>query len=103
MSASWFSPNFAIGHIRIGSVQGASCVNMGNNFPTNFQSQKKHNQGFGEISGSRNHISGARAFLDDSDFMDSLSGEGADLIPETVRQWFSELVKDAAMKASAES
>ncbi|WP_211326492.1 hypothetical protein [Paenibacillus flagellatus] len=96
MAASLFSPNFVIGHIRIGSVEGASCVNMGNNFPSQFQSHKKHNQGFGEVSGDNNRLSGTRAALDDADFVEWMSGEAASDVPEPVRRWFAELVRDSA-------
>lgn len=99
MAATLFSPNFVIGHIEIGSVEGASCVNMGNNFPSNFQSNKKHNQGFGDVSGSNNRLSGIRSVLDDSDFMDWLSGEDAKDIPEPIRRWFTDLVRESAGQA----
>ncbi|MDF2657744.1 MAG: hypothetical protein K0Q94_535 [Paenibacillus sp.] len=99
MAASLFSPNFVIGHIEIGSVEGASCVNMGNNFPSHFQSNKKHNQGFGDVTGNNNRLSGIHSALDDSDFMDWLSGEEAKEIPEPIRRWFTDLVRESAGQA----
>ncbi|GAA3405908.1 hypothetical protein ACFFNY_26110 [Paenibacillus hodogayensis] len=99
MAASLFSPNFVIGRIDIGSVEGASCVNMGNNFPSHFQSSKKQNQGFGEISGNNNTLSETRSALDDSDFLDWMSGEAAPDIPEAVRDWFAGLVREASQQA----
>lgn len=84
MPSSLFSPTFIIGHIRIGSVEGASCVNMGNNYPTGFQNHKKHNQGFGSVGGDHNHISGTKAMLDDADFVDMI-GEADHDIPEWVK------------------
>jgi hypothetical protein len=67
---SFMSPTFIVGHIRIGTVEGASCVNMGNNWPTAFESHKKHNQGFGEVGGDNNRIDGLKSLLNDSDFLD---------------------------------
>jgi len=71
---SFLSPNIAIGTIRIGSIEGASVVNLGNNFPTGFQSFKKVNQGFGSISGDHNNIKGMRSQLSDSNIIDMLNG-----------------------------
>lgn len=85
MTAPLFSPTFIIGSIRIGSVEGASCVNMGNNYPTNFQNYKKHNQGFGNVGGDNNQVTGARAFLDDSDMVDQLGGQEP-AVPDWVRE-----------------
>lgn len=98
MTASLFSPNFVIGRIEIGSVEGASCVNMGNNFPSHFQSNKKHNQGFGDVSGNNNQLSGTRSTLDDSDFLEWMSGGQAEHIPEPVREWFAELVRQSSQQ-----
>lgn len=53
------SPTFYIGHIRIGSVEGASCVNLGNNWPTDFDNYKKHTQGFGEVGGGSQPVNGS--------------------------------------------
>lgn len=50
------APIMNIGNINIGTVEGASCVNIGNNFPNNFTSNKKQIQGFGSISGDHNDI-----------------------------------------------
>ncbi|RKN86398.1 hypothetical protein [Paenibacillus ginsengarvi] len=102
MAAAWFSPNFVIGHIEIGTVEGASCVNMGNNFPSNFQSNKKHNQGFGDVSGNNNQLSGTKSTLDDSDFLEWMAGGEAGMIPEPVRQWFTELVRSSSLQAGLE-
>lgn len=70
---SFLSPNFLIGEIRIGSVEGASCVNMGNNFPIGFENHTKLNQGFGSITGDANHISDVSSLLNDSAFIDMLT------------------------------
>jgi hypothetical protein len=50
------SPIMNIRNINIGTVESASCVNIGNNWPTNFTSNKKQIQGFGSISGDYNDI-----------------------------------------------
>ncbi|WP_230932456.1 hypothetical protein [Priestia sp. TSO9] len=47
---------FSIGDIHIGTIEDASAVNFGNNFPTNFRSHKKVSQGFGNILGNQNDI-----------------------------------------------
>lgn len=98
MASSLFSPNFVIGRIEIGSIEGASCLNMGNNFPSNFHSSKKHNQGFGDVSGNNNHLSGTKSSLDDSDFLEWMAGDAAEMIPEPVRAWFAELVRSSAQQ-----
>jgi len=79
--ASFMSPQFVIGSIRIGSVENASCINMGNNWPTAFESHQKLTQGFGKVSGDRNLLSGIRSLLNDSDVLDALQVGGAD-VPE---------------------
>ncbi|MCF8563746.1 hypothetical protein LLE49_03205 [Alicyclobacillus tolerans] len=70
---NFLSPTFVIGTIKIDQVEGASCVNMGNNWPTNFRSYKKHNQGFGTVKGNHNVLKGARSLLNDPDTYDMLS------------------------------
>ncbi|WP_202916123.1 hypothetical protein [Paenibacillus mesophilus] len=99
MGASLFSPNFVIGRIEIGSVEGASCINLGNNFPSNFQSSKKHNQGFGDVSGNNNRLSGTHSTLDDADFLEWMSGDAAKDIPEPIRDWFAALVRESSQQA----
>lgn len=91
MSASMFSPTFIIGHIRIGSVEGASCVNLGNNIPIGFESHKKHNQGFGTVGGDHNDIPHLHSSLNDSDVLDMFNAADAD-IPE----WIKKVVADAS-------
>ncbi|WP_210237251.1 hypothetical protein [Alteribacter natronophilus] len=84
---SWLSPNFFIGSIRIGAIEGASCMNMGNNYPANFRSHKKHNQGFGSISGDNNSLDGLRSVLSDPDVIDVLTQGSADgELPEVVQK-----------------
>jgi|GEM_PF-1269679 len=65
------SPTFIIGTIHIGEIEGASCFNMGNNWPTNFRSFKKHSQGFGTVKGSHASITGTKSLLNDPDMIDS--------------------------------
>lgn len=81
------SPNFFIHTIRIGSLEGASCVNVGNNFPSGFTSHKKHNQGFGSIQGDHNDISRMMSRLDDEDEIDMLNSSNFDEdVPDWVKQ-----------------
>lgn len=80
------SPTFVIGYIRVDSIEGASALNIGNNWPTNFQSYKKHNQGFGTIKGNRNEIHGARTLLNDPDLLDAFGSV------EQIPEWLQELL-----------
>jgi hypothetical protein len=89
-TSPYLSPTFFIGQIRIGTVEGASCVNMGNNYPTNFTSNKKHNQGFGSVYGDSNEVEGIRSALNDSDILDMFNGDENQEIPEWVRQMMLE-------------
>lgn len=83
---SVLSPVFIIGHIRIGTVEGASCINFGNNRPSHFRSNKKHVQGFGTVAGDHNKIEGARTALNDSDFIDMLN------TTEQVPDWLKRVI-----------
>ncbi|UCZ53974.1 hypothetical protein LGQ02_04100 [Bacillus shivajii] len=83
---TFLSPNFFIGNIRIGTIEGASCLNMGNNYPANFQSHKKHNQGFGSISGDHNSLEGLRSILSDPDVIDVLTNSNTDELPAVVQE-----------------
>lgn len=73
-----FSPSFFIGSISIGTVEGASCVNLGNNLPSGFVNYKKQNQGFGSISGDNNDIHEILATLDENAISDSFHYDGLD-------------------------
>ncbi|WLD93297.1 hypothetical protein [Alkalihalobacillus sp. AL-G] len=88
------SPNFFINTIRIGTVEGASCVNFGNNAPSGFESYKKLNQGFGSISGDNNSIEGLRSLLSDSAIMDMLINSKENEIPG----WTQDLIKEKLKK-----
>lgn len=88
--ANLLSPVFLIGELRIGSISDASCLNMGNNYPTQFESHKKQNQGFGSIIGDHNGIEDIRTLLNDPDFIDmlgNLNGEGLQALAE---QWWAD-------------
>lgn len=89
------SPTFYIGHIRIGSIEGASCVNLGNNWPTGFESYKKHTQGFGEIGGDHNRFSDARSAVSDSELVDMLNISDDTDIPE----WLQDIIKQTSRAA----
>lgn len=83
--SSFLSPQFVIGSIRIGSVENAACINMGNNWPNGFESHQKLTQGFGSVSGDRNVVSGIRALLHDSDFLDMLNISDSE-VPDWLQQ-----------------
>lgn len=87
------SPVFVIGKVDIDTIEGASCLNMGNNWPTNFRSTKKHNQGFGQVSGDRHVLSGLRSLLNDPDTYDAMS------IPsDTTPAWLEQLLGPAGVQ-----
>ncbi|WKA48415.1 hypothetical protein QWV57_05480 [Geobacillus zalihae] len=65
MAIDRLSPRFVIGSIHIGTVEGASCVNFGNNFVGGFTSHIKQNQGFGSITGDHNDIHDLLSRLDE--------------------------------------
>ena len=96
--STFLSPQFVIGSIRIGSVENAACINMGNNWPTGFESHQKVTQGFGSVSGDRNVVSGIRSLLNDSDFLDMLNVSGGSEVPE----WLQKLITSANEKNPAE-
>ncbi|KMJ58340.1 hypothetical protein AB685_10590 [Bacillus sp. LL01] len=87
---SHYSPNFFIGSIRIGVVESASCINMGNNYPSQFHSQKKHNQGVGNISGDENDIHGTKSQVSDSSLIDILDQTDHKELPE----WLQDMMKE---------
>ncbi|CAG7600998.1 hypothetical protein PAESOLCIP111_00445 [Paenibacillus solanacearum] len=61
---------FTFRDIHVGAVEDASAVNFGNNFPTNFKSVKKHNQGFGNILGNNNDIHHIESLLEEKDVVE---------------------------------
>lgn len=79
---SYFSPKFLIGSISIGTIEGASCINFGNNFPTNFTSHKKQNQGFGSITGDHNDLKHIFSRLDDRDVIDMYNQPRSGHLPD---------------------
>lgn len=97
------SPIFYIGNIRIGIVEGASCINLGNNLPVGFQSYKKQNQGFGSITGDNNDISELCSVLKDTNMVDMLNKADTDEIPEWVKRLAVEKIFEGGRKASRHS
>lgn len=87
------SPNFFIGSIRIGIVEGASSVNFGNHAASGIESYKKQNQGVGNICGDGNELEGMRALLSDSAVMDMLIHSKQHQIPEWVQSLITEKIK----------
>ncbi|WP_235867343.1 hypothetical protein [Priestia abyssalis] len=80
---------FTIGDINIGTIEDASCVNFGNNFPTDFKSHKKHNQGFGNILGNHNDIHDILSWLEERDITEVFSQGQNEHPPE----WLDMLIK----------
>ncbi|MEA3321806.1 MAG: hypothetical protein U9Q88_17590 [Bacillota bacterium] len=94
-----YSPNFFIGSIRIGVVESASCINMGNNYPSQFQSHKKHNQGVGNISGDENDIHGTKSQVSDSSFIDLFEQSDSQELP----QWLQNVIKEEEKQEGEET
>jgi hypothetical protein len=89
------SPIFIIGHIYIGSVEDASCVNIGNNLPIGFEAYRKQSQGFGEITGDHNDIREIEARLKDSHVLDMLNQSGGEEVPHFIKNLIkSKMVED---------
>lgn len=91
---SALSPTFLIGYIRIGSVEGASCVNLGNNLEAGFQSYKKENNGLGSITGDNNDIKDLKSALRDSNVIDMLNDPVDDELPGWVKDLIKGKLKD---------
>jgi len=94
------SPVFFIGSIRIGTVEGASCINLGNNLPVGFQSYKKQNQGFGSICGDNNDISELCSVLKDTNMIDMLNQSDSDEIPGWVKKLAADRFTEGSKKNS---
>jgi hypothetical protein len=97
------SPVFFIGSIRIGTVEGASCINFGNNLPVGFQSFKKQNQGFGSISGDNNDISELCSVLKDTNIVDMLNQSDTDEVPSWVKKLAADKFCEGERKSSKHS
>jgi hypothetical protein len=91
---SFLSPTFLIKELKIGTISDASCLNMGNNWPTQFESHKKQNQGFGSITGDNNTIENLRSLLNDPDFIDMLNPSDSETLPN----WMVHLLEDEATR-----
>lgn len=89
---SFLSPTFLIKEFKIGTISDASCLNMGNNWPSQFESHKKQNQGFGSVTGDHNSLEDIRSLLSDPDFIDMLNIEDRDALPE----WLEEAIAEGA-------
>lgn len=89
MSNVW-SPTFVIGTIHIGQIEGASCLNLGNNWVSDFSSYQRVNQGFGTVHGDHALIRANRSLVHDPDTID---------LPETSdpdwRNWLRRLAPTA--------
>ena len=87
------SLNFIIGSIRIGAVEGASCVNIGHNLNAGFESYQKLSQGFGSINGDHNQLEGLRSLLNDAAMMDLLVNRDNTDIPDWLQHQIDEKLK----------
>ncbi|OCA85902.1 hypothetical protein A8F94_13705 [Bacillus sp. FJAT-27225] len=93
-----FSPSFFIGKINIGTVEGASCVNLGNNLPSGFTSYKKHNQGFGTVSGDNADIHDLFASLEEKETNDTFNHEfGEDSGLDAINQFAQGIIEHQAV------
>jgi hypothetical protein len=84
------STEFTIGDIHIGTIEDASAVNFGNNFPTNFRSNKKHNQGLGNIVGNNNDIHDLKSFMKEKNAGEVYNENQEDQPPD----WLDKLEKE---------
>src|SRR4051794_24220594 len=91
-----FSPSFFIGSISIGTVEGASCVNLGNNLPSGFVNYKKQNQGFGSISGDNNDIHDILATIDEDQISDTFHYDG---LEETKDEQIRDKIKNEMLES----
>ncbi|MCM3772602.1 hypothetical protein M3225_19295 [Priestia aryabhattai] len=81
---------FSIGDIHIGTIEDASAVNFGNNFPTNFRSHKKVTQGFGNILGNQNDIHDILSSLEEKDASEVYNEKQDGKPPE----WLDSMIKE---------
>jgi len=104
MPGGWLSPTFVIGQIKIGSIEGASCFNLGNNLPSGFTSRKVHNQGFGSVEGSENRLSGLRTLVHETPAAGTEDGDTPSYEPpEWIMQWMKDSFADADPGMDADS
>lgn len=85
---------FSIGDIHIGTIEDASAVNFGNNFPTNFRSHKKVSQGFGNILGNQNDIHDILSSLEEKDISE-VYNENQDGKPP---EWLATMIEEQKKK-----
>lgn len=81
---------FTIGDISIGTIEDASAVNFGNNFPTDFKSHKKLKQGFGNILGNQNDIHDILSQLEEKDVVEVYNESQDHQSPE----WLETIVEE---------
>ncbi|UYP05792.1 hypothetical protein [Priestia megaterium] len=85
---------FSIGDIHIGTIEDASAVNFGNNFPTDFRSHKKVSQGFGNILGNQNDIHDILSSLEEKDISE-VYNENQDGKPP---EWLDTMIEEQKKK-----
>ncbi|MRH44498.1 hypothetical protein GH741_17780 [Aquibacillus halophilus] len=82
-ASSPFSPVFHFKEFKVGTLENASTINFGNNYPTNFKGYKKHNQGLGTIDGNNNDIHDLKSHMNLKYLMDMIL-EDKDNLPDWV-------------------
>ncbi|WP_456276111.1 hypothetical protein [Bacillus sp. AK128] len=88
-----FSPIFHIKEFKVGNLENASTINIGNNYPSNFKGFKRHSQGLGNIDGDHNDIHDLKSHLNLRYLMDTLM-ENQDELPEWVKELLNEQEKE---------
>ncbi|MBB6453125.1 hypothetical protein HNQ94_001573 [Salirhabdus euzebyi] len=84
-----YSPVFTFNEFKVGTLENASAINFGNNYPTNFKGYKKHNQGLGTIDGNNNDIHDLKSQMNLKYLMDMIledEGELPDWVIEMIEK-----------------
>lgn len=84
-------------------MEGASSVNMGNNWLSNFESTKKHNQGLGSFHGDQNQIHDLYSLLQDSDLIDTFTQSDSQEIPDWLQKIITERIQSEKVTSSKTS
>lgn len=88
--------SFHLRDIHVGTVEDASAINLGNSFPTNFKSMKKHNQGFGNVVGNENEMQDIESMLEEKDLIETFHESQDAASHEWLAAWVAEQRKQKA-------
>lgn len=80
-----FSPTFHFKEFKVGSLENASTINIGNNYPTNFKGFKRQNQGLGTIDGNNNDIHDLQSYIHLRYFLDAFMDDHDD-VPDYIKE-----------------